>query len=241
MRVLDRLTFGWITRIFFHGFTGKDEYKLDAHLKNQLGVLERYDNDRLLRDILWRHRWSFIGSAVLKLASEIITVYSVDVMRQVASALKSGGPYSHLSFLLSFLLSLQILNTFCLNHQEFIMSKIGLRCSRSLLSHLFSSSLRHHHHHHSHCHEGRLVNMMTVDVQRVENMFGNLNYVWSAPVQCALIFWQLYGLIGWSALIGFLVMFLYVPAQYVSTQALKHARKVYQTLIREIISILGRW
>lgn len=227
MMVLDRLTFGWITRIFFNGFSENDEYKLDAHRRTQLGHLERYDNDRLFRDILWRHRWSFIFSAILKLTSEIITVYSVDLMRQAAAALQLGG--DNLSFLLSLLLALQILNTFCLNHQEFIMTKIGLRCSRSLLSHLFSSSLRHSSS--SSVNEGRLVNMMTVDVQRVENMFGNLNYVWSAPVQCALIFRQMYKLVGWSALIGFIVMFLYVPAQYVSTQALKHARQVYTGIL----------
>lgn len=222
------IAFGWVTHTFLNGFSSSDEPKLDAHLRTHIGPVRRYDTDRLVRDILWRHRWALVWSAVLKLASEIITVYSVDVMRQAASALKklveTGGSCVDLSVLLGLLLALQTLNTFCMNHQEFIMTKIGLQCSRSLLSHLFSTSLRHSS---PAClDEGRLVNMMTVDIQRVENMFGNLNYVWSAPLQCALIFWRLHKLIGWAAMIGFVVMFLYIPAQYVSTLALKHARQV---------------
>jgi ABC-type multidrug transport system fused ATPase/permease subunit len=232
MRLFDRLTFGWVTHLIFSGYSSKSDHRLDAHLREHVGAAKRYDTDRLLRDILWSHRYALLISALLKLASEIITVYSVDVMRQAAAALKklaeSGGPYSQLSYLLGLLLGLQVLNTFCMNHQEFAMTKVGLRCSRSLLFRLFASSLRHTSP--AALHEGRLVNMMTVDVQRLENMFANLNYVWSAPLQCALIFWHLYKLIGWVALFGFVVMFLYVPAQYASTLALKHARQVTEKL-----------
>jgi len=227
---MDRFTFGWIADIIYRGFSSKDASVLTSSFQEEFGLSHAFENDQLLNDMLHRHRNTIIGAASLKLLSEILTVYSVDVMKQAAVQIKlismwEFASWSQLYLKLALLLTLQLFNTLCMNHHEFLMCRTGLSCSKTLSYQLFSHLLSRRTIN-KQDDNGHLVNMMTVDAHRVEHMFSNMHYIWSAPLQCTLIFWSLYGLIGNAALIGFIIMLAYIPLQYSTTLILKNQRKV---------------
>lgn len=60
---------------------------------------------------------------------------------------------------------------------------------------------------------GKIVNLVASDVNRFNLIFLFLHYMWSAPLSSIIILSLLYSEIGWSALIGIVLMFLDVPFQ----------------------------
>ncbi len=228
-----QLSFGWISRIIYEGFSSKHLSKCQEHIRIYLPDTSKRDAPLSYRHIFREYRIMILTSSVLKLFSELIVVYNVDLIKKCAllvkdyASMKTGSDHELFLYLL-FLLSLQVVNTFCMNHQEFLMSSVGLSLSRSLMDKIATDAISIKPK--SDLDEGVLINLMSVDTQRIEAVFGHLHYVWSAPVQCCLIFYSLYQLIGVYSLIGVGIMILYIPVQLLVTSKLKEHRKVYRSL-----------
>ncbi len=58
---------------------------------------------------------------------------------------------------------------------------------------------------------GEIVNLMSVDAQRMQDVVGYLWMVWSAPLQIIIAVYLLWGIIGPSVLAGLGVMILLIP------------------------------
>jgi len=58
---------------------------------------------------------------------------------------------------------------------------------------------------------GEIVNLMSVDAQRLQDATGYLWMTWSAPVQISLAIYMLWTLMGVSVLAGLAVMVLVIP------------------------------
>ena len=58
---------------------------------------------------------------------------------------------------------------------------------------------------------GEIVNLMSVDAQRLQDVTGYLWMMWSAPFQIALAIYMLWGIVGPSVLAGLAVMVLLIP------------------------------
>ena len=66
---------------------------------------------------------------------------------------------------------------------------------------------------------GEIVNLMTVDVQKCNDLLVHLNFMWSGPFQMIVSLGFLYNLMGWSVIAGFAVLLLLLPLNiYVSTK-----------------------
>ena len=66
---------------------------------------------------------------------------------------------------------------------------------------------------------GEIVNLMTVDVQKCNDLLVYLNLMWSGPFQIIVSLGFLYNLMGWSVIAGFVVLLLLLPLNvYVSTK-----------------------
>lgn len=71
---------------------------------------------------------------------------------------------------------------------------------------------------------GEIVNLMSVDVQKMMDCIPFINLVWSAPLQIGLALYFLWEILGPSSLAGLVVMLLLIPVN-----ALIAAKaKVYQ-------------
>ena len=58
---------------------------------------------------------------------------------------------------------------------------------------------------------GEVVNLMSVDTQRLVDMMPYINMLWSSPLQIAIALYFLWQTLGASVLSGFLVMVLLIP------------------------------
>lgn len=58
---------------------------------------------------------------------------------------------------------------------------------------------------------GEMVNMMSVDAQRCNDIMMYINGIWSTPLQIILAIAFLYQTMGWSIFIGFIVMVVSIP------------------------------
>ena len=58
---------------------------------------------------------------------------------------------------------------------------------------------------------GEIVNLMSVDAQRLQDATGYLWMIWSAPLQIIIAVYLLWGILGPSVLGGLAVMVLLIP------------------------------
>ena len=58
---------------------------------------------------------------------------------------------------------------------------------------------------------GEIVNLMSVDAQRLQDVTGYLWMIWSAPLQIIIAVYLLWGILGPSVLAGLAVMILLIP------------------------------
>ncbi len=58
---------------------------------------------------------------------------------------------------------------------------------------------------------GEIVNLMSVDAQRLQDVAGYLWMVWSSPLQIVIAVYMLWGIVGPSVLAGLAVMILLIP------------------------------
>jgi len=58
---------------------------------------------------------------------------------------------------------------------------------------------------------GEIVNLMSVDAQRLQDAVGYLWMIWSAPLQIAIAVYMLWRLLGISTLAGLAVMIVLIP------------------------------
>ena len=58
---------------------------------------------------------------------------------------------------------------------------------------------------------GEIVNLMSVDAQRLQDVAGYLWMVWSSPLQIIIAVYMLWGIVGPSVLAGLAIMVLLIP------------------------------
>ncbi|XP_058800099.1 ATP-binding cassette sub-family C member 4-like isoform X2 [Phymastichus coffea] len=98
-------------------------------------------------------------------------------------------------------------------HNFFLGAHVGAQLKIGICSVVYRKALRLSSTALSETAPGKIVNLVASDVNRFGLVFLFLHYMWSAPVSSFIILAFLYSEIGWSALVGFILMFLDVPLQ----------------------------
>ena len=68
---------------------------------------------------------------------------------------------------------------------------------------------------------GEIVNLMSVDAQRIQEVIGYLWVTWSSPLQICVAIYMLWSLLGASALAGLVVLIILIPINGVLATATK--------------------
>ena len=71
---------------------------------------------------------------------------------------------------------------------------------------------------------GGLLNLMSVDAKKFQDITTYLNMVWSAPLQIIVTLVFLYKLMGWSIFAGVGTMALLLPFNYFVTKRIKNVQ-----------------
>uniref|UniRef100_A0A914LYZ1 Uncharacterized protein n=1 Tax=Meloidogyne incognita TaxID=6306 RepID=A0A914LYZ1_MELIC len=86
---------------------------------------------------------------------------------------------------------------------------------------------------------GEIVNLMTVDIQRFQDMASWINFMWSAPFQVLLSLFFLFQLLGISVLAGLICLVAFIPINAKLSLAMRKYQQKQMTLKDERLKLMN--
>lgn len=158
----------------------------------------------------------FLFAAVLKAAQDALAFVQPQVLRRLLQFVQSWEgenpePASHGFFFSSLLFVVAVVQT-CFLHAYFQRCFVtGMRVRAGLVSAIYKKSLRLSNEDRSGRATGDIVNLMSVDATRLQDLCTYGHIIWSALFQMFLAFVSLYNLLGWPSFVGVAIMVVSVP------------------------------
>ncbi|XP_071095599.1 multidrug resistance-associated protein 1-like [Haliotis cracherodii] len=110
----------------------------------------------------------------------------------------------------------------CFFHQHFHISMtLGMRIKSAVISAVYKKALTISSDARKESTVGEIVNLMSVDCQRLQDVTGYLYVIWSSPLLIAIALYMLWGLLGPSVMAGLGVMILLFPVNGVMAGKLR--------------------
>ena len=112
-------------------------------------------------------------------------------------------------------------------HQYFqLVSVAGMRARAGVVTAIFRKSLRLSNKSRSEQSSGDIVNLMSVDANRLPDFLMYAHILWSAVFQIVIAFVSLFDLLGWSAFVGVAIMLVSVPVNTILATYLRQQSAV---------------
>ncbi|KAI5949274.1 YCF1 [Candida jiufengensis] len=244
--VFSRITFDWIGGLMKQGYnnylTQKDLPPLpkDLKAKNTNKDFNHYWNRQpsTKKSLFWaisnafgsefllggvfkaaQDSLAFIQPQLLRLLIKFVNDYSQSVKKGEPLPLTRGLMIAVSMFLVS------IIQTACL-HQYFQRAfDLGMKIKSALTSTVYDKSLVLSSESKQESSTGDIVNLMSVDVQRLQDLVQNLQIVWSGPFQIIICLYSLNNLIGNSMWAGVAIMIIMIPLNAVIAKTQKKLQK----------------
>ena len=173
---------------------------------------------KALQDLL-----AFVQPQLLRLLIRFVNDYSQSVKDGEPLPLTRGLMIAGAMFVVS------VTQTACL-HQYFQRAfDFGMSIKSSLTSVVYDKSLVLSNETKQASNTGDIVNLMSVDVQRLQDLVQNLQIVWSGPFQIVLCLYSLHGLLGNSMWAGVFIMVIMIPLNAVIA---KYQKKLQKTQMK---------
>lgn len=244
--VFSRITFDWIGGLMKRGYiqflTQKDLPPLPKSLKatTTTNEFDYYWNKQPAgkKSLFWAISKAFGGQfllgGVFKAAQDCLAFIQPQLLRLLikfvndySKSMKKGQPLPLTRGLLiavsMFVVS--IVQTACL-HQYFQRAfDFGMKIKNSLTSTVYDKSLVLSNESKQESSTGDIVNLMSVDVQRLQDLLQNLQIVWSGPFQIIICLYSLHGLIGNSMWAGVAIMVIMIPLNAAIARKQKQLQK----------------
>ncbi|RLV89993.1 Metal resistance protein YCF1 [Spathaspora sp. JA1] len=162
---------------------------------------------------------AFVQPQLLRLLIKFVNDYSESVKQGNPIPLTRGFLIALSMFVVS------VVQTACL-HQYFERAfELGMKIKSSLSASIYNKSLVLSNESKQESSTGDIVNLMSVDVQRLQDLVQNLQIVWSGPFQIVLCLMSLHGLIGNSMWAGVAIMIIMIPLNAVIARIQKRLQK----------------
>ncbi len=168
-------------------------------------------NGDIVRTIVKAFGSSFLLSSVLKLLHDIFVFVSPLLLKKIIQfAASEEQLWKGIIYAVGLLLTTSV-QSVMLAKYFYEMYLIGIWVRSSLTSSIYRKSLRVSPQGKAESTTGEVVNLMSVDTQRLVDMMPYINMLWSAPLQIAMALYLLWQTLGASVLSGFLIMVLLIP------------------------------
>ncbi|KAF3988772.1 hypothetical protein FT663_03860 [Candidozyma haemuli var. vulneris] len=167
-----------------------------------------------LQDIL-----AFTQPQLLRLLISFVNDYSESLKKDDPIPLTKGLMIAAGMFLVS------VVQTAFL-HQYFQRAfDLGMKIKSSMISVIYNKSLVLSNEMKQQSNTGDIVNLMSVDTQRLQDLVQNLQIIWSGPFQIVLCLYSLHGLLGNSMWAGVAIMVIMIPLNAVIARTMKNLQK----------------
>ncbi|XP_065055747.1 multidrug resistance-associated protein 1-like [Rhopilema esculentum] len=167
--------------------------------------------------------WTFFLGAILKFFHDVLLFVNPYLLRLIIQYVEGRGPQDEWrGYILALGLFLVATLQSMFLQQYFDKAVItGLRVRSAFLGIVYRKMLRLSNKGRSDFTTGEMVNLMSVDASKFQDITTYLNMVWSAPFQIITTLIFLYNLMGWSIFAGVAIMALLLPLNYFVSKKIK--------------------
>ena len=153
----------------------------------------------------------FYWAGTLKAAADMCALLSPFLISYFLRALKSNRDLCWKLAVAVFVL--QMANTILVNAYFKSTMHIGLQARVSMATAIYGKVLRLSSRARSAASPGWVVNLISSDVSRIDQLAGFFHYLWSGPFQLIVIMAFMFSLIQWYAFVGLTLLVLFIPIQ----------------------------
>ncbi|XP_071043193.1 multidrug resistance-associated protein 1 isoform X2 [Parasteatoda tepidariorum] len=165
----------------------------------------------ILKPILKVFGWQLFFTGSLKFFSSLITFVNPLILDKVIAFVGSNDPYwMGVVYAIGMFLS-SMLESFLNGQYEYRIYIIAMRIRSCVISVVYKKALTLSNSARKNFTVGEVVNLMSVDTQRVMDYVQMVNYLWSAPLQIGVAIYLLWQQLGIATLGGLSVMILMIP------------------------------
>lgn len=163
---------------------------------------------------------AFVQPQLLRLLIKFVNEYSQSLKTGEPISLNKGFMIAGAMFVVS------VVQTASL-HQYFQRAfDLGMKIKTSLTSVIYNKALVLSNETKQESSTGDIVNLMSVDVQRLQDLVQNLQIIWSGPFQIFLCLYSLHGMLGNAMWAGVFIMVIMIPLNSVIARYQKKLQKV---------------
>lgn len=246
--VFSRITFNWMAPLmkkgYFQYLTESDLPFLPNDLKslNTAGIFYKNWNSQASPSLFWAISKSFgapfLIGGVFKGLQDALAFVQPQLLRLLirfvndySQSLEEGEPLPLTrGFMIAGGMFMVSVTQTAFLHQYFQRAfDMGMSIKSSLTSVIYNKSLSLSNETKQASNTGDIVNLMSVDVQRLQDLVQNLQIVWSGPFQIILCLYSLHGLLGNSMWAGVAIMVIMIP---LNALIARYQRKLQKTQMK---------
>ncbi|CCD69453.1 ABC-type glutathione-S-conjugate transporter [Caenorhabditis elegans] len=237
---LNQLTFQWFSGLAYLGNKkslekedlwdlnerDKAENIIPSFIENLIPEVEGYrrkikknpeaaipkNHPSILIPIFKTYKFTLLAGGCYKLMFDLLQFVAPELLRQLISFIEDKNQPMWIGVSIALLMFLSSLLQSMILHQYFHeMFRLGMNIRSVLTSAVYTKTLNLSNEARKGKTTGAIVNLMSVDIQRIQDMTTFIMLFWSAPLQILLSLYFLWKLLGVSVLAGFVILILLIP------------------------------
>jgi ATP-binding cassette subfamily C (CFTR/MRP) protein 1 len=186
----------------------------------------------LVRACLVGSRPTFIFTGVLYLLAQATLFSGPLLLRRIVEAIEcneAGGENCASNtdmYVFALIMTLAgVVQNFCQASQDYYMQRLGVRVRNRLMCALYRKCLKLSPQGLQEETTGKIVTLMSNDVNKLQDLFQLLHNLWGAPIFIVASFVMLYDVIQWSSFVGFACIIVAAPLTFMVAKTLFQIRK----------------
>ncbi|CAL1297889.1 unnamed protein product [Larinioides sclopetarius] len=165
----------------------------------------------ILKPIIKTFGWELFISGLLKLGASVITFVNPLILDELIAFVGSNDPYWKGFVYACGMFLAALIESFLSGQYEYRIYVIAMRIRSCIISVVYKKALVLSNSARKNFTVGEVVNLMSVDTQRVMDYVQMVNLLWSAPLQIVIAIYLLWKQLGVATLGGLAVMILMIP------------------------------
>nr|CAD7203960.1 unnamed protein product [Timema douglasi] len=154
---------------------------------------------------------TFLFGSILLFCVNVLTFVSPQILKYLIAFVSSDDPMWKGYMYASMMFIAAAVQTMFNSQYSYKMMVVGIRIRVALISVIYKKALSMSNSARKESTVGEIVNLMSVDANRILEAIPNLNVLWSAPMLIALSLYFLWEIMGPSVLAGLAVMVVLIP------------------------------
>ncbi|OWA50131.1 Canalicular multispecific organic anion transporter 2 [Hypsibius exemplaris] len=159
--------------------------------------------------------WPILLMVFYRLVNDIVTFTAPQILRLIIDFIADPTEESWKGYFYALLLLFTAtLLTFAQSHYFFVASRLGMQIRAAIIASVYRKSLLITSAEKRSSNLGEIVNLMSVDAERLSDLMMYVNLIWSAPLQIAISLYFLWDVLGVAVFAGVAVLVLTMPLNW---------------------------